>query len=1105
MKLRRLIATTMMTLMPLAGFGQTFRSINFPTDLCAGADTTVSFGYSSTFNIIIDTGTAALSLADRAFLPDGVPCGNMGCSYQSTVTFSDFTPGATITSAQDIEYVRLNMEHSFIGDIYIGIVCPNGTRASLMNWSGNGSSQCRNNVPQGHRSWTSGTNASGGTYLGEAYDYDNSSHKCDSTAESNEPGIGWNYCWSSNTTSGYQYKPGDALLYRSANTIQHYNTLMHTTHSTIDSSNVAAGTGFYHPQDNFSTLAGCPLNGQWAVEVIDAYSQDNGYIFEWEMALNPSLIPNPCPLEDKLILSDYVQRIDDTTFLIHAPDDITSDTTVLFTLTIINSCGDTIDSTVGVRIHTATVGEDFVNVCDSYTFGDSTYTSDDTVHAYGTNQYGCDSMTVLHINVNHSHDTLFRDTVTESELPYVICGYHVTPQTETSTITIDTLTVEGCDSTINVLLTVGYNVFDTIRDTVCRHTLPYLFDSLSLSPTANDMTLSLTYRSWLGADSTITLMLHINDDDTTSAVDTVVEDMLPHYVGGVLFAAATDTVVGYTNRYGCDSTVHYRLHVWYNVTTTIDSSVCRHQLPVVWNGMTIQPAAGDTAVDALFADRHGADSTVTLMLHVDPDYDLTLADTTVENRLPVSFGGAVFHGPADTTFGLTTVSGCDSTVHYRLHVWYNDTSTVDTTLCRHQLPLLFHGHAFAPTGSDTTVTVTIATAGGADSTIVVGLHVNPDSHTEVADTVVENQLPASFGDATFYRPADTTFGHTNRYGCDSTVHYRLHVWYNMATTMDTAVCANHFPVGWHGVVFDRADTVVLQLHTIHGADSTVTLRMRAYPVYDTAVTAEICDNQSYTIGHERFAAAGHHEVTLVTTDGCDSLVRLDLTVWPTYAETFTDTVCATSGIDFDGTHYMYSGSYTHHHPTVHGCDSMLTLNLTLRGLNLRAQAQVAPLIPTPTNLDIELRDVSRAAIGRTWYVGDIVSSEKTLSYTYPEAEDSVEAVLIAYSNDECADTSTTVIRIDRSALYAPNAFTPGQPPNSHWQLVGTQVTHLEVWIYNRQGNMVARYTGIDGAWDGTDLGGRPCQQGAYVFKAEYQTKLHPERMQTMTGTILLIR
>ena len=891
MKLRRLIATTMMTLMPLAGFGQTFRSINFPTDLCAGADTTVSFGYSSTFNIIIDTGTAALSLADRAFLPDGVPCGNMGCSYQSTVTFSDFTPGATITSAQDIEYVRLNMEHSFIGDIYIGIVCPNGTRASLMNWSGNGSSQCRNNVPQGHRSWTSGTNASGGTYLGEAYDYDNSSHKCDSTAESNEPGIGWNYCWSSNTTSGYQYKPGDALLYRSANTIQHYNTLMHTTHSTIDSSNVAAGTGFYHPQDNFSTLAGCPLNGQWAVEVIDAYSQDNGYIFEWEMALNPSLIPNPCPLEDKLILSDYAQRIDDTTFLIHAPDDITSDTTVLFTLTIINSCGDTIDSTVGVRIHTATVGEDFVSVCDSYTFGDSTYTSDDTVHAYGTNQYGCDSMTVLHINVNHSHDTLFRDTVTESELPYVICGYHVTPQTETSTITIDTLTVEGCDSTINVLLTVGYNVFDTIRDTVCRHTLPYLFDSLSLSPTANDMTLSLTYRSWLGADSTITLMLHINDDDTTSAVDTVVEDMLPHYVGGVLFAAATDTVVGYTNRYGCDSTVHYRLHVWYN----------------------------------------------------------------------------------------------------------------------------------------------------------------------------------------------------------------------MATTMDTAVCANHFPVGWHGVVFDRADTVVLQLHTIHGADSTVTLRMRAYPVYDTAVTAEICDNQSYTIGHERFAAAGHHEVTLVTTDGCDSLVRLDLTVWPTYAETFTDTVCATSGIDFDGTHYMYSGSYTHHHPTVHGCDSLLTLNLTLRGLNLRAQAQVAPLIPTPTNLDIELRDVSRAAIGRTWYVGDIVSSEKTLSYTYPEAEDSVEAVLIAYSNDECADTSTTVIRIDRSALYAPNAFTPGQPPNSHWQLVGTQVTHLEVWIYNRQGNMVARYTGIDGAWDGTDLGGRPCQQGAYVFKAEYQTKLHPERMQTMTGTILLIR
>ena len=202
---------------------------------------------------------------------------------------------------------------------------------------------------------------------------------------------------------------------------------------------------------------------------------------------------------------------------------------------------------------------------------------------------------------------------------------------------------------------------------------------------------------------------------------------------------------------------------------------------------------------------------------------------------------------------------------------------------------------------------------------------------------------------------------------------------------------------------------------------------------------------------------------------------------------------------------MQSGTYVHNHPTIHGCDSLLTLKLDLRGLNLKAKAQIVPLIPTPENLNIELRDVSRAAVDRRWFIGDFCSNLTHVKYTYPEELDSVEAMLIAYSHDECADTAITVIRIDRSTLFAPNAFTPNQESNAHWQLIGMQVENLTVWIYNRQGNLVYIYSGIDGSWDGSDLNGNACQQGAYVYKAEYNTLLHRERKQTITGTILLIR
>lgn len=1092
----------LLLLAPLHGAGQTFTSINFPTDLCAGADTVVSFGYNSSFNIVIDTGHASLSLADRAFLPDGQPCGTLGCSYRSPVTFTDFAAGASITSVQDIKYIRLNMEHSYIGDIYINITCPNGQKADIMRFGGTNNSSC--SIPAASKNWLSGSNMSSGAFFGEAYDY-GASNKCDSTASLNQPGIGWNYCWSNNTTSGYSYAPGDAIVYRSANAISHYNTLMHYSQTTVDSSNVTAHTNFYHPDQNFSNLIGCPLNGEWYIEVIDGFSQDNGYVFEWELALDPTLIPSPCSIDEKVIVSGYSNQIDDTTFTIHAPDNITADTTLLFTLMIVNSCGDTVDTTVTVHVHVPAYGEDYDTVCESFTFRDSIYTSSDTVHLHTLSQYGCDSLTVINFTVNYRHDTTYYDTVVQNDLPYIVNGYAITPSVDNATIMLDTSTVQGCDSTITIYLTVGFNSFDTIRDTVCRHQLPYAFDSLSLAPTADDLLLTLIYRSWLGADSSVTLMLHINHDDTIAIADTAVANLMPYPIGSEIFNCSVDTTIVYPNLAGCDSTVRYQLQVWPNVSNVIDSAVCRHQLPVAFGGIALSPAANDTSVSVTYADTHGADSIVTLNLHINPDYSITVADTAIENQLPVTACGTDFVAPADTIFNLRTIQGCDSTVHYSLHVWFNTTSTVDTALCRNQLPLRFNSIRLAPQGSDTTVAVTIANCHGADSIITINLHVNPESHTEVADTAVENQLPVTFDGVAFSRPTDTTFRHTNRYGCDSTVRYRLFVWNNVAVTVDTGVCANRFPFEWHGVAFSEPDTTVLDLHTTQGADSTVTLIVRSYPNYDIDIVAEICDNQSYPLGGQRITTAGHHSAMLSTVNGCDSLVNLDLTIWPTYSNFFVDTVCATSGIDFDGVHYMQSGVYTHNHPTVHGCDSLLTLDLNLRGLNLKAKAQIVPLIPTPENLTVNLRDVSRAAVDRTWFIGDLVSNEKHLTYLYPEEEDSLEVTLIAYSIDECADTAVTVVRIDRSTLFAPNAFTPGQSDNSRWQLFGMQVPHLEVWIYNRQGNMVAHYEGIEGSWDGTDLNGHPCQQGAYVFKAEYSTLLHPDRQQSMTGTILLIR
>ena len=452
MKLKTLYILLFSLLAPLAAGAQQIVSVNVDTMACLGDTIPVSIGFLPQRNIVLQNGVATLGSFENAFLPDGVICDGK-CSYESPVVFTDFTPGTTITSVSDIKYIRLKIEHSFLGDIYMGIKCPNGQRASLMNWSSTGHSSCTDSVPASHRGWNNAyPNVGGGTYLGQPVDLEDGSDKCDSTLENNRAGIGWNYCWSEDTSMGYQYANEDALIYRQSNRI-YVNT-----RSTVDSSNVAAGTNFYRPDQNFSNLVGCPLNGQWTIEVIDAYSQDNGYIFEWELALDPMLLPMHQLIVGQEVIGDDVTAYTDSTYGVSAPGIATSDTTVSYLVNIYTSLGDTIDTTFNVHYF----APDFTYIDDTLCDGDTAwwlgqaYTSDTLIYKHLANIHGCDSIISVHYTFNPVYevdDTLRyceRDTFWYEGVDYGGPSVFDAPH----------LSVDRCDSTVHVVLELLDSLFN---------------------------------------------------------------------------------------------------------------------------------------------------------------------------------------------------------------------------------------------------------------------------------------------------------------------------------------------------------------------------------------------------------------------------------------------------------------------------------------------------------------------------------------------------------------------------------------------------------------------------------------------------------------------
>jgi hypothetical protein len=100
------------------------------------------------------------------------------------------------------------------------------------------------------------------------------------------------------------------------------------------------------------------------------------------------------------------------------------------------------------------------------------------------------------------------------------------------------------------------------------------------------------------------------------------------------------------------------------------------------------------------------------------------------------------------------------------------------------------------------------------------------------------------------------------------------------------------------------------------------------------ITDTICQGETYSdngFSLPAQTAAGNfvHTLNLQTINGCDSTVTLNLTVNQTYNTTLNISICEGESYLFNGINYNQTGTYTANEQTAHGCDSTATLNLTV--------------------------------------------------------------------------------------------------------------------------------------------------------------------------------
>ncbi|MBL0047467.1 MAG: SBBP repeat-containing protein [Bacteroidetes bacterium] len=625
--------------------------------------------------------------------------------------------------------------------------------------------------------------------------------------------------------------------------------------------------------------------------------------------------------------------------------------TAIYTLTNSASCDSTIR--LNLTVSSNSVGTDVITSCNSYTWIDGiTYPSSNTTATFTLpNAAGCDSIIALQLTIANNSST---QTVFACNSFNWINGITYTSSTNSASYTL--INAAGCDSVVSLNLTIGNNA--SVQTVAACSSFTWI-DGITYTSSNNSATHTLTNAA--GCDSVVTLNLSINNN---SSIQTVSACSSYTWIDGITYTANnTSTTFTLTNAAGCDSVVTLHLTIntfsstqtvnacnsftWINgVTYTNSNNTATYLLStaggcdsLVTLNLSINSSASTQTVTACdtytwldgniytssnvanytLTNAAGCDSVITLNLTINQSSSINDIITACEQYTWIN-GLTYTSSNFSAITTLTTSSGCDSIIHLNLTIHYNTNAIDAITACDSIVWL--DGNTYS--ASNNTATFNLPNAVGCDSIISLALTINSNSSIQTVNACSSY----TWIDGITYTTSNSsaTYTYTNSAGCDSTVTLHLTI-NNNSSTQNVIACDSYTWI--NGVIYDGNTTATQTLTNSAGCDSVVTLVLTIYKSTTGSSIVNACDSYTWIDGNTYTSSSSNATYLYSTAAGCDSLVTLILTINKSSSGIDSVTSC-NSYTWIDGTTYTASNSTAEYTLTNSmGCDSLIRLNLTI--------------------------------------------------------------------------------------------------------------------------------------------------------------------------------
>lgn len=108
-----------------------------------------------------------------------------------------------------------------------------------------------------------------------------------------------------------------------------------------------------------------------------------------------------------------------------------------------------------------------------------------------------------------------------------------------------------------------------------------------------------------------------------------------------------------------------------------------------------------------------------------------------------------------------------------------------------------------------------------------------------------------------------------------------------------------------------------------------TLNLSVVDNYNITLDVQLCEGEKYTLGKQVITESGTYAELFNSVEGCDSVVTVNVTVNPTYNITEEINICKSASCEIDGQIYTKPGVYPVFYTSVAGCDSIVTYKLNV--------------------------------------------------------------------------------------------------------------------------------------------------------------------------------